>query len=72
MKGLPLAMMTLVVVGTVNWGLIGLGHFLGKDLDVVNMLLGGMPALENIVYILVGLSGVMLGHAHFTGKCKPR
>ena len=50
----------LVAVGALNWGLIGLGRFMGQDLDVVNMILGSLPDLEAIVYILVGLSGIWM------------
>ena len=69
MKGMPMLMMLLVVVGAVNWGLVGLGGFLGSNLNVVNLLLGSWPAVEWVVYILVGLSGLMVGHAHMSGKC---
>ena len=44
----------LVIVGALNWGLVGL-----FDLNVVHMVLGTMMGLEKIVYILVGLSGVL-------------
>jgi uncharacterized membrane protein YuzA (DUF378 family) len=49
----------LLVVGGLNWGLMGLGMFLGKDLNVVNMILGSMPMLEAVVYVLVGVAAVM-------------
>jgi uncharacterized protein len=48
----------LILVGSLNWGLIGVGGFLGRDLNVVHMLLGAWPAVEWIVYILVGLAAV--------------
>lgn len=41
-----------------NWGLVGVGGFLGKDLNVVEMILGSMPWLLNTVYALVGASAV--------------
>lgn len=51
----------LVVVGAVNWGLVGLGVILGgTGWNVVNMILGGWPTLEAVAYVLVGLSGVWL------------
>ena len=51
----------LVVVGAVNWGLYGLGMLLGgTGWNVVNMLLGSWPLVENIVYVLVGASGLWL------------
>lgn len=49
----------LVVVGAINWGLIGIGGFLGKDWNVVHMLLGRWPSVEWIVYILVGVAAVV-------------
>ena len=57
----------LVVIGGLNWGLIGLGGFLGKDLNVVHMLLGSWPSVEWIVYLLVGLCALMFGF--FAFKC---
>ncbi len=49
----------LLVIGGVNWGLIGIGYFLGTNLNIVNLILGSIPALEAIVYILVGISAVV-------------
>ncbi|MCA9371147.1 MAG: DUF378 domain-containing protein, partial [Candidatus Peregrinibacteria bacterium] len=49
----------LVIIGALNWGLVGLGSFLGQDLNVVHMLLNSMPVVENVVYVLVGLAAVM-------------
>ncbi len=50
----------LVVIGGINWGLIGLGMLMSKDWNVVNMILGGVPMLEAIVYVLVGLAAVRM------------
>ncbi len=44
----------LVVVGALNWGLIG-----AAKINLVAQLLGGIPKAERIVYILVGIAGVM-------------
>lgn len=41
----------LLIIGGLNWGLIGLFNF-----DVVGALLGRMSLLTRAVYILVGLS----------------
>lgn len=51
----------LVIVGGINWGLVGLGMLLGKadGWNVVNMLLGNLPMLEGIVYVLVGVAAVL-------------
>jgi len=45
----------LVIVGGLNWGLVGLAN-----LDIVAAIFGAMSALSRIVYILVGLSAVYL------------
>lgn len=54
---------SLVIVGALNWGLIGLFGY-----NLVNMIFGGM-GLENIVYILVGASGVYIAFGHMN-DCK--
>ena len=48
----------LMVIGAVNWGLVGIGGFIDTNLNVVNMVLGSAPQLEWIVYVLVGAAGV--------------
>lgn len=62
--------MTLMIIGAINWGLVGLGGFLGSDLNVVNMLLGAWPKVEWVVYILVGLSGLYIGGVSLMCKGK--
>ena len=48
----------LIIVGALNWGLVGLGGFLGGNWNVVNMILGSWPVVEWLVYVLVGVSAV--------------
>ena len=50
----------LLVIGGLNWGLVGLGSYMGSNLNVVNVILGSWPMIESAVYVLVGLSAVML------------
>lgn len=50
--------LTLVIVGAINWGLVGIGGFLDANWNLVNLLLGSFPAVESAVYLLVGLAGV--------------
>jgi len=57
----------LVIIGGINWGFIGLGMLLGKDWNLVGIILGSMPTILNIVYILVGVSALMM---IFGCKCK--
>jgi uncharacterized protein len=45
----------LVIVGGLNWGLVGLFKF-----DLVNFLLGSIPILMNIVYVLVGIAAIYM------------
>ena len=45
----------LVVVGGLNWGLVGL-----LDLDLVELIFGSIPILAKIVYILVGLAALYM------------
>lgn len=60
----------LLIIGAVNWGLVGIGHFVGMNLNVVNLLLGKLGWLEAIVYILVGVAGVMMIRGCKCGTCK--
>ncbi len=46
----------LVIIGAINWGLVGLFN----GFDLVEVLFGELSALSRIVYILVGLSGIYL------------
>ena len=45
----------LVIIGAINWGLVGLIKF-----DLVAFLFGNLSLLSRIVYILVGVSGIYL------------
>ncbi len=64
MKILHIIAFILLVIGGLNWGLVGIGDFLGANWNVVHLILGSLPALEWIVYILVGLSAVYLLFTH--------
>lgn len=52
-------MKILVVVGGLNWGLIGVGMLMNNDLNVVHMVFGSLPNVEAIVYLLVGIAALM-------------
>ena len=49
MKALNLIAYILVIIGGLNWGLTALGYFVGGDWNVVKLILGSVPAIENIV-----------------------
>ncbi|MFH0712111.1 MAG: DUF378 domain-containing protein [archaeon] len=43
----------LVIVGAINWGLVGV-----LDVDLVDVVLGSISWLATTVYILIGLAGI--------------
>ena len=53
MKALNVITLILVIVGGLNWGLVGLFNF-----DLVAAIFGAGSTLARIVYVLVGLSAV--------------
>lgn len=56
MKSMDVIVASLLVVGGLNWGLVGFFGF-----DLVAGVFGDMSALSRIVYVLVGLSAVYQG-----------
>jgi uncharacterized membrane protein YuzA (DUF378 family) len=60
----------LLIIGGLNWGLIGLGMLLGSDLNVIHLILGNWTVVEGIVYILVGLAAVLKIFGCRCKKCK--
>lgn len=54
-RGIDYTLLIIVLIGAVNWGLIGFFGF-----DLVAFLFGNMTWLSRIVYGLVGLSGLYL------------
>jgi len=55
MKALDCTSLIISIIGTLNWGLIGLFRF-----DLVAFLFGDMSWLSRIVYVIVGLAGLYL------------
>ncbi len=45
----------LVIIGALNWGLVGL-----LDLNLVDTLFGTLGIISRIVYVLVGISAIWL------------
>ena len=43
----------LIIVGALNWGMVG-----AFNIDLVDLVLGTSPVLVQLVYILIGLSGL--------------
>lgn len=55
MNGLDWVSYALVIIGGLNWGLVGL-----FDFNLVAELFGEESALSTIIYVLVGLSALYL------------
>lgn len=53
MKVIDYIALVLVIVGAVNWGLIGFFHF-----DLVRFIFGDMTLVSRIIYALVGITGL--------------
>jgi hypothetical protein len=53
MKKLDVAAAVLLVIGGLNWGVVGLTGF-----DLVGALFGTLSPLSRAVYLVVGLAGV--------------
>jgi len=65
MNAIDWIVVILVVVGALNWGLVGLFEF-----DLVATLFGAMSTVSRVVYTLVGLAGVYKLVTVFTKGCK--
>ncbi|WKZ29131.1 MAG: DUF378 domain-containing protein [Patescibacteria group bacterium] len=68
MCSLHKAAWVLVLVGALNWGLVGAMNY-----NLVEALLGSWPTVVRVVYILVGVSALMMlaaGKCCMKGGCK--
>ena len=53
MKIIDRIALALVIIGAINWGLIGLFGF-----NLVDSIFGAMSMISRIIYSLVGISGL--------------
>ena len=56
-KGFDYTALTIVIIGAVNWGLIGF-------FNLVSFLFGSMSWISRIIYAVVGLCGLYLFSAY--------
>jgi uncharacterized membrane protein YuzA (DUF378 family) len=63
MKAVHVIAFILAIVGALNWGLVGAFNF-----NLVSYLLGAWPMVANTVYVLVGISAIILVVTH-KGSC---
>lgn len=54
MQTLQKVALALVIIGAINWGLVGL-----FDFNLVSTLFGADNVITKIVYVLVGIDGVI-------------
>lgn len=54
-RGLDYFVLTIVIIGAINWGLIGFFGF-----DLISWLFGSMTLLSRIVYGAVGICGLYM------------
>ncbi len=61
----------LLIVGGLNWGLVGVVMLMdnGSNWNVINLLLGGWPMVEGIVYVLMGVAAIMKIFGCKCSKC---
>jgi len=50
----------LVLIGALNWGIVGVTGLIGSPLNVINLVLGSISVVESLVYVLVGLGAVLM------------
>jgi uncharacterized membrane protein YuzA (DUF378 family) len=54
METLQKSALVITIIGAINWGLIGL-----LDFNLVEMIFGTGSLLSQIIYILVGITGLI-------------
>jgi uncharacterized membrane protein YuzA (DUF378 family) len=64
MKMLDMVALILLLVGGVNWGLVGFFNF-----DLVAHFLGDATTGSKVVYDIVGLCALYQAYKHFQNKC---
>ena len=53
MKVIDTIALILIIIGAINWGLIGIFNF-----NLVDSIFGTMSVISRIIYTLVGISGL--------------
>lgn len=57
-------LLAIVIIGALNWGLVGLFRF-----DLIAFIFGTMSWVSRIIYVLVGISGIYLLSLYARMKC---
>ena len=53
MKVIDTIALVLIIIGAINWGLVGIFNF-----NLVDAIFGAMSIISRIIYIIVGISGL--------------
>ena len=53
MKVIDTIALVLIIIGAINWGLVGIFNF-----NLVDAIFGAMSVISRIIYILVEISGL--------------
>ena len=53
MKVVDTIALVLIIIGAINWGLVGFFNF-----NLVDAIFGSMSVISRIIYALVGVSGL--------------
>jgi uncharacterized membrane protein YuzA (DUF378 family) len=53
MRGLDVITLILIIIGGINWGLVGLFGF-----DLVSTIFSFAPIIARIIFIIVGLAAI--------------
>ena len=53
MKAIDTIALILIIIGAINWGLVGIFNF-----NLVDAIFGTMSVISRIIYALVGISGL--------------
>lgn len=54
-KGLDYTILLIVIIGAINWGLVGFFKF-----DLIAFIFGDMSWVSRIIYALVGIAGLYM------------
>jgi len=55
LNGLTITTLILMIIGALNWGLVGLFEF-----DLVAAIFGPMSVFSRILYTIIGLAGIAM------------
>lgn len=53
MNALDRVALVLVLIGAINWGLIGVFEF-----DVIEAIFGSIPGVVRVLYTFIGIAGI--------------